>query len=422
MPSRSHLPLVLFLYTSQYLGIGFLYFGLNAILRSHGVELEKLAAVSALGLLWVAKALWAPIIDRFSVLPGGHYRGWLLILQPLVALSLLALLPFDQPHNSLGPVLAVIGVYVTVSATQDIATDAVVARYISANNQGWANATAVIGSWLGNVFGGGGALLIYDAFGWQAAIAFLAGLSALPLALVWRFQEPDAVVRIDLAARYRNMGKLLTLPMRRSWLLAAHSSFWLTGVAAYGLITPALVDAGWSLTKVGIVMGFAMSIPAMAGASLAGWAARAVGMRKLFVASGVLVGLTSPILAVALSQSVSDTIRIVGLAAYVLAMSAVSTSIYTMHMALSRRDFAGTDFTTLTCIGTLWTTVGGFVALTLAASVGYGITAIGFGAVCSVGGFIAASIYRKAEGAGELRMDSDESLAFASDGTYNAHT
>lgn len=403
MAKQSHLPLVLFLYTSQYLGIGFLYFGLNGILRANGVDLESLAALSALGIIWVAKALWAPLIDRFAPLRGGHYRGWLLIMQPLVAVTLLALLPYSEPHKALNAVVVLIGLYILVSATQDIATDAIVARYISAENQGWANATAVIGSWLGNVFGGGGVLMMYDNFGWQPAIVTLAALALLPLILVWRFQEPETQPERSLLERYRNMGVIFRLPYRGRWMLAAHSTFFLAGVGAYGLITPALVDAGWSLTKVGLVMGLFMAIPASIGAATAGWAVRRVGLPRLFIGSGICLVLASTVLAVALSASTPDSLRLLGLGLYILAMSGLSTGVYTIHMAFSRPEFAGTDFTTLTCIGTLWSTIGSYVALTLAAYTNYQTTVMAFGGLCLVGGFVAAAIARNADRDGQLR-------------------
>lgn len=62
------------LYTAQYLGTGFLYFGLVSILRRQGTALEHLAVFQLVGVVWALKFLWAPLLDAFGARPHGHYR------------------------------------------------------------------------------------------------------------------------------------------------------------------------------------------------------------------------------------------------------------------------------------------------------------------------------------------------------------
>lgn len=79
-PSRGHvLSLVTSLYITQYLGVGFIYVGLTAMLRREGVSLQSLAAVSLAGIFWALKPLWAPLLDHFGRTRHGHYRTWLLV-------------------------------------------------------------------------------------------------------------------------------------------------------------------------------------------------------------------------------------------------------------------------------------------------------------------------------------------------------
>ena len=74
------------LYVSQFLGVGFFYTALAAILRDRGASLEQLGTIQAVGLIWALKVFWAPIVDRYGP-RRGHYRGWLLVLQPAISVG-----------------------------------------------------------------------------------------------------------------------------------------------------------------------------------------------------------------------------------------------------------------------------------------------------------------------------------------------
>jgi len=92
---RSTWSLLFSLYATQYVGISFLLVALVAILRSQGMPLEKLSIVYSLGIFWVFKFLWAPLIDRFSLRRFGHYRIWLLTLQAAMIINLFILGLYD---------------------------------------------------------------------------------------------------------------------------------------------------------------------------------------------------------------------------------------------------------------------------------------------------------------------------------------
>ena len=128
---RGRLGTLTALYVTQYLGIGFITIGLTAILRDGGTSLDTLALLQAIGLIWPVKFLWAPLLDRYGSRRHGHYRSWLLPLQTGLVLALLALLPFTDPARRLGPVVAICAAYVLLSATQDIAVDAVAVRVLA---------------------------------------------------------------------------------------------------------------------------------------------------------------------------------------------------------------------------------------------------------------------------------------------------
>ena len=99
---------------------------LYAWLGETGVDLETMGVFSLIGLAYAFKFLWSPLVDRLR-LPGlwrlGRRRGWLVPIQALVGLCLMALSALD-PKTSLGLFSLLAGLAAFASATQDIVIDA----------------------------------------------------------------------------------------------------------------------------------------------------------------------------------------------------------------------------------------------------------------------------------------------------------
>src|SRR3712207_1033661 len=81
------------LYGSQVIALTFFVYALPAVLRDQGASLRLIGLIQLLALAWVAKAAWAPLVDRYGSRRLGHYRGWLLALRVLTILAILALGP-----------------------------------------------------------------------------------------------------------------------------------------------------------------------------------------------------------------------------------------------------------------------------------------------------------------------------------------
>ncbi|WP_238432515.1 MFS transporter [Micromonospora tarensis] len=275
---RGRLGTLTALYVTQYLGVGFITVGLTAILRDGGTSLDTLALLQIVGLIWPIKFLWAPILDRYGSRHRGHYRSWLLVLQSALVLALLALLPFASPADALGPIIAICAAYVFFSATQDIAVDAVAVRMLSDSARGTGNGIQVAASYLGNLLGGGACVLVYDQFGWASAIGLLAAMTAVGLLVVWRFREPPRTDRVArVGAAYRALLSVFGQPGCRWWTFGVVPLVYVGAGMAYALVTPALVDAGWSLGRIGVVTGVVTSAPAIVAGLLAGFGVRRSG-------------------------------------------------------------------------------------------------------------------------------------------------
>lgn len=382
---------LLMLYATQYLGVGFITIGLIAILRDGGTSLETLGALTLIGLIWPLKVLWAPMLDRFGSDTRGHYRSWLLVLQSGLVLTLLALLPFDRPADHLGAIVLVCAGYVFLSATQDIAVDAIAVRLLDTAERGTGNGVQLAGVSLGTVIGGGVCLVIYDRFGWAVAIATLAVLTGAGLVTVWRFREPPRTDPVPGAgAAYRALLSVFGQPGCRQWTFAVVTLIYIGSGAAWALVTPALVDAGWSQARVGMVTGVIVSIPAVVAGLVAGGFVTRVGRSRVLVGGGVLLAATTLGLLPLLTGRAPVGGTVVALSAFMAAYTAVNVVIYTVNMDYSRPGTAGTDFTMLSAVGLALSFVSSSIGLGIAAWVGYPPVAVA--AIALVGAGVALGV------------------------------
>lgn len=99
---------------------------LYAWLGETGVDLETMGVFSLIGLAYAFKFLWSPLVDRGRIpllWRMGRRRSWLVPIQALVGLSLIAMSAMN-PQSSIGFFSLLAGLAAFASATQDIVIDA----------------------------------------------------------------------------------------------------------------------------------------------------------------------------------------------------------------------------------------------------------------------------------------------------------
>jgi len=377
------------LYITQYLALGFFFIALVAILRREGAPLENLSIIATLGLVWVVKALWAPLVDRVRFGRLGHYRGWLILMQSGIVVTVLAIGQFDV-LTEFEIVFALSVLLSVLCATQDIAADGLACRLLSRDQRGTGNGLQIAGGLLGNMIGGGVVLMLYPTIGWSGAMVVLALGVAVPLVqLVW-FREPVVADGRDQIGGLWTQTRRLVLVWRQpgggAWLVLL--VVYPLGIGlVYYLATPMLVDAGWSLERIGFVMNVVGSLIGVASALVAGILVRLLGRRRMLVAVAVAQGLVLMTFLLP-ATGYTGALAVTGpLCLLFLVYSPVATILCTLMMDRATPEHAATDFTAQYTVYTLMATVGGAGAFQLAALIGYPATvllAVGVACVAAV--------------------------------------
>ncbi len=369
-PSRgSRLLLLGLLYVAQALPMGFFVIAMPAILRSRGASLEQIGLLGALALPFLLKFLWAPWVDRFGS-ARGHYRSWLLWLQAATVLTVAGIAALD-PLADWQALLALGAIFMVLAATQDVATDGLAVRLLWQHDRGLGNGIQVGGYYLGQILGGGLVLVLVDRFGWSAALGAMAVLLALPLPLVAALREPPALgAEARQAIGFGALGAFFRRPGIVAWI--AVLLCWRLGeTMVQWMVNPMLVDRGFSLERIGILLGMLGSLGSLAGAALGGRLVGRLGRHRTLTLTGsLLVPAMAAYLLPALGYGgLALTYAVVIASAF--AGGAATAALYTAAMDASAYATAGTDFTIQQSLAAVGPMVAAGVSGLSAAALGY---------------------------------------------------
>ncbi len=165
------------LYVAQGIPEGMAFFGIPAWMAMNGKTPGEIGSfVAAVGLPWSFKIIVAPLMDRFSYLPMGRRRPWVLFGQLGLMASFIAMAFVPDPLNNLNLFMLsgfAVGFF---GAFQDVATDGMAVDIIPIEQQARANgfmwgakivgtsASLALGSWLLHEYGFTSAILMLSVF------------------------------------------------------------------------------------------------------------------------------------------------------------------------------------------------------------------------------------------------------------------
>jgi PAT family beta-lactamase induction signal transducer AmpG len=161
------------LYFAQGVPEGMLTFGIPAWMAMNGKSPGEIASFAVVTVLpWSLKFIVAPLMDRYTYLPMGRKRPWILLGQIGLVSSCISMAYISDPLNNLNQ-LMIAGFMVSFfGAFQDVATDGMAVDIIPSDQQAKANGlmwgskiigmslSLAIGSWLLNKYSFTAAMLM----------------------------------------------------------------------------------------------------------------------------------------------------------------------------------------------------------------------------------------------------------------------
>ncbi|HEU4525181.1 MAG TPA: MFS transporter [Gemmatimonadales bacterium] len=331
-------------------------------LAQEGMSLAGIGLATGASMPWVLKFLWAPVVDRL-----GSRRTWIRACLVLLAAVTVLLAGADPTHYAaaLGVLLLV---YVTLSATQDIAIDAYTIETTSGRELGVANSVR-IAAYRGASFVSS-ALLVWVAArrGWDGA--FLAGAAITGTLAAASFLLPETERG---SQRAESLTEPLTAMLRRPgiWAVILFALTFKLDISAMDPMTkPFWLQAGLTLDQIAVLTTGRL-IATLAGATIGGLLATRIGLFRALWTMG-LVQLLSSLGYAAAAALPPDRAVISAAALFENFAAGLGTAAFLAFlMSVCERRYAATQFALLTAVYALSRWAVGLVSGVLAERLGF---------------------------------------------------
>lgn len=255
-----------------------LYLLLNLVpawLKTEGLSLRAIGAFALIQFPYTWKFLWAPLLDRYGILPWlGRRRSWMFVSQ-IGLIAAIGWLGQLSPVDHLSLVIGLTALLAFLSATQDIALDAFRREILPDIELGLGNAIHVNAYRIAGLVPGSLSLILADHLPWNQVFVITAAFMIPGLAMTLLVREPMAA-----AGAPRTLRDAIVEPFREFFgrhgvqsalLVLAFLFFYKLGDSlCTALATPFYLDMGYSKTEIGVIAKNAGLWPMVLGGILGG--------------------------------------------------------------------------------------------------------------------------------------------------------
>ncbi|STX28690.1 beta lactamase induction signal transducer AmpG [Legionella beliardensis] len=343
---------------------------LQAWFADSGMPILATGMLSLIGLPYLYKIVWGPLLDRYTLLSLGKRRSWILITQVclFVGFNVMALLNPTDSASALALIALILAIF---SATQDTAIDAHRVEYLPIKEHGLGASLAVFGYRLALLIAGGLALIMAAHIGWAMTYHIMGLIMGLCIIVTLWSQEPSVenqVAKPLLSSFYAPMKELLQRP--KTLALLFFIFFYKLGEAftatTSGIVMPFLIQGiGFSLDTIGYINKLLGISSILLGGLTAGLVLMRWPLYQALLCFGLLQALTN-ILFIALAM-VGKNLALFAVAVCCdnFAAGMGSTALVALFMRLVNRQFTATQFAVLVAVSSLPRTFSGPIAALL---------------------------------------------------------
>ena len=263
-----------------------------AWLRVEGVGLAEIGFFALVGFPYTWKFLWSPVIDRYTLPFLGRRRGWMLVTQLTLLISIAAM-GFIKPALSIWTVAYLAAAVAFFSASQDIVLDAYRRELLPDIELGIGNAIHVQAYRLAGLVPGSLALILADFLPWHIVFVVVALFMGVGLLLTLFIQEaisdpsPPKTLRDAIVEPFREF--IQRKGMATAALILAFMFLYKLGDnMATALQSPFFIDIGFTLTQIGVISKAAALIAATVGGLVGGVVMIKLGINRALWLFGVV--------------------------------------------------------------------------------------------------------------------------------------
>lgn len=245
-----------------------------------GLSLGAIGLTAMIGLSYSLKFFWAPVLDRvtppFGLARFGRRRGWLLAIQPPLALAA-ALLAFADPAAAPLVVVAIAVCLAFLSSSQDIVIDAWRIETFPTRLQGAALAAYVWGYRAALLVSGAQAIRLVIWVGWPGAFLAMAALLALGPVITLLAREPAVGAAVSTGPLGARIVGAVVAPLRdfltrpAAWAIVGFVGLFKLGEAMAGTMAPPFFrELGFDRAAIALANGEISLVATLIGVAAGG--------------------------------------------------------------------------------------------------------------------------------------------------------
>lgn len=328
---------------------------LQAWLTVSGADIMTIAWFSWIGVPYLLKFLWSPLMDRYVPPFLGRRRGWMLLTQ-LALIAGIAGMAISPPNTKLW-LLGCLALWVAfASASQDIVIDAYRTDLLPSAERGMGAAVSVLGYRLAMLASGGLALILADRIGWRQTFFVMAALMAVGLATSLVAPEPALRATPPRSLREAVVEPLNDLLSRPGSLqLLALIALYKFGDALAGTLTTAFLirGVGFSLTDVGTINKVLGLASLLLGGLVGGLLLVRMSLTRALLLFGVLQAISNLSFALLAWAGKSYPLLVFAVGFENLASGMGTAAFVAFAMALCNHSFSATQYALLSALASL---------------------------------------------------------------------
>lgn len=325
-----------------------------AWLRQGQVDLKTIGFFGLVFIPYSFKYLWAPILDRYVPPFLGRRRGWMIITQTLIFLTMVSLSVLN-PTTDIDLILYVGVAIAFFSATQDIVLDAYRRELLPDDELGLGNAYYANAYRLAGYIPGGLGLILANYIPWPMVFIIISVFMGVGIIHTLMISE-----LVDGSSAPTSLKEAVVEPFldffkrdgfKRGMLIIFFIFFYKFGdTVATALQTPFFLDVGFSTAEIGTVAKIVAVWATIVGGSIGGVIMFKTGINKSLWIFGFVQLLS--ILGFALLSEVGHNIVVLGfvIAFEYLGVGLGSAALMAYIASNTNKSFTGTQLALLTSV------------------------------------------------------------------------
>lgn len=324
---------------------------LQAWMTEEGVDLGTIGLFALVGLPYTLKFLWAPLADRYCLPFFGRRRGWLIVIQVALMVSI-ALLGWTRPAESPLTLALVAWLVTFFSASQDIVIDAYRREALSDRELGLGASLYVNGYRVGMLLASGGGLIMADFMSFSLVYQLMALFMLVGVLTTLFAPEPDIHAAIPTTLQDAVIQPFVDYFRRQDALLILLFIllYKVGDTMASHMTTPFYLDIGFSKTEIGAVVKLFGFWATIIGSILGGIIILRNGIYRSLWSFGILQALSTAGFAL-LAQVGYSLPMLAGVIAFENLSAGMGTAAFVAFMAsLTNKKFTATQYALLSSL------------------------------------------------------------------------